>query len=669
MNQARDRNLLLNVYCLFYYAVLFFFFLDQRLLSQYQPIFLTYNRDLSELLLIGSGLPAYAMAHRWVLLLADVLAFALPILILAHVRLRGRLSPVPGVIFTVFLGLYLLLINLFWQADHEPFMLYFFLSLTFWTNHPKRFYAVLRFCRYYFCYVFVSAAIWKIARGAVFQLPVMSHILLDHQGDLLSASCDTFWCRVCWFLIDHPALSWSLYCGAILLELFFVVGFFTRRLDHWLIAAAVIFVAADFWLMRIPYWTLLIGCITLYIGASDRKRHHRGIVIYETTHHENLPALLDLCERQFERTAVFLRRLSFDNLCGYMDPRRRWPKALFVIQESSNGNRAFIGKLFGFLRKHRNYTHLHLSTLDSNWLLVAVRLVWARELQVSMTVHAVNEYFSRSAGGFKAITESLARFILHRRIRHYTFFLPVMAEEFHHRMPGAVTVSIPSRFYEGALSAHRSEGPFVIVIPGTVDPHRRDYESVIDFFSRFSAKRPIELVLLGSSHSDYGATIVKQLRQLESERFHVTAFDGYVSQSVYEQRYASADLIWAPLKPEKTSTDKVPEVYGQTIASGLTADLQLANSPVLAPDWLVLPPPFSTTLLPYSSQDAVASLIHRLLDDPDYRRQLGVQIDQAFTTLCREHFTGEFRRLMALDGSTSAEKPSKKRTADTRRSS
>ncbi|HVU96449.1 MAG TPA: hypothetical protein VHE34_14570 [Puia sp.] len=653
MNFTRDRNFLLYVYCLLYYAVLFFFFLDQRLLSQLHPVFLTYNRDLTEIGLISTGIPAFIMVHSWAALVADGLIVLLPVLNLVYIRLKGCCNPVLGVVFSGVLSVYLLLINLFWQADHEPFMLYLFLSVAFWTNRPERFYAVLRFCRYYFCYVFASAAIWKLARGSVFYIPQMSHILLMHQADLLTGPCDSFWCGVTRFLIGHPVLSWGLYAGAVALELLFVAGFFTRRWDRLLIAAAVLFVAADMWLMRIPYWTLLIGCVTLYLDV--RPRRAGGIVIYETTHHENLPGLLDLCGVHFEKTAVFLRRLSFDNLSGDMDPQRRWPGVLFVVQEEGVGNRVFIVRLFRFLRKDRGYTHLHLSTLDSNWLLFALYLFLSPDRQVSMTVHAVNDYFTWSAAGVKAVTESLAKWMLHRRIGHYLFFLPGMAEQLRRRMSDAVAVAIPSRFYRGNVAQRPEGAAFIIVIPGSVDPHRRDYPAVIAFFRQFLTQAPlrtIELVLLGNSGSDYGKDIVAQLRQFESGRFRLTVFDGYVPEDEYERRYATADLIWAPLQPQKTSDDRPPEVYGRTIASGLTADLQLGHTPVLAPDWLMLPLPYSAALIPYSSLEKAGEMLRKVLDEPTWRQALSTSIDHAFLALRRENYDADFRRLTRLDDST-----------------
>ncbi|HXB33412.1 MAG TPA: hypothetical protein VNV35_08320, partial [Puia sp.] len=49
---SRDRRLILTAYFLFYYAFLLGFWLENRLLSQYHPIFFNYNGDLTELALM-----------------------------------------------------------------------------------------------------------------------------------------------------------------------------------------------------------------------------------------------------------------------------------------------------------------------------------------------------------------------------------------------------------------------------------------------------------------------------------------------------------------------------------------------------------------------------------------------------------------------------------------
>ena len=192
MQYTRDKNLLLTVYFLFYFLVFLFFAIDYRLLSQVRPVIFWYNRDLAELALIGLGLPRWMIAHPSSFVLADLLVFFLPALLLIYAFRKHRFSPALGWVFSCFLMLYLLLADIFWQVHLEPFILYVGLSFAFLTNSERGFYRILLGCRYYFLYIFVSAAIWKIARGAIFHGPEMSSILLLHHADMLSGICDTW---------------------------------------------------------------------------------------------------------------------------------------------------------------------------------------------------------------------------------------------------------------------------------------------------------------------------------------------------------------------------------------------------------------------------------------------------------------------------------------------
>jgi hypothetical protein len=651
---TRDRQLLLAVYFLFYFAVFLFFAGDHRLLSQVRPVVFNFNRDLTELALIGTGLPRFMIAHPLCFTVADTLAFLLPAALLGYALREGRFSLWLGGLFTLFLALYLLLADLFWQVHHEPFILYLLLSFAFLTNREDRFYRILQGCRYYFLYLFVSAAVWKIARGAVFHGEEMSRILLVQHSDLLSGDCTGWSCRFYAWLIDHPFPAQLLYLGGVALEAAFLIGFFTRRYDRLLLSLAVLFVVADLLLMRIPYWTILLGGITLRPASRPRQR---VMVIYETTHHENLPGLLDLCETRFSRVVVFLKDISYNHISGGGSPASRWPRTEFIVQTSGHPNRVFISGVFAYLRRHR-CSHFHLSTLDNNLLLFAWRLCLANSLQVSLTVHEVNEYFAYSFGSPRDWTESLAKFLLHHRIKHYTFFLPAMADQFSRRMPDATTVFIPSRFYSSPTPGAEEKSPpgaeekraFSIVIPGSVDPNRRDYDFVVDFFRSWPAtpSGQVRLVILGDSDSPFGAGILAQLRLLESAHFRVESFAGYIPETIYEQELVAADLLWSPLRVHKKSSRNSPETYGLTTASGLTADLLLNNVPALVPAAFVLSEPFRTALLPYGSPQEAGLLLDRLIGDPTCLRDLRQAIHSAFSSFTKENFRVAFAALAAL---------------------
>src|SRR5258708_1304952 len=188
---ARDRQALLTVYFLFYFGVLASMVIDHRLLSAVRPAMFNFNRDLPELAIIATGLPKWMIAHTWSFGFADTLAFALPLAWMStRDRQRGR-----GWVFVLYIRFDLLLADLFLQVHHEPFILYVLLPLAMITRREERFYLLLKACRFYFIYVFVSAAVWKIARGAVWNTDEMSRILLVPHSDLLSGDCPRLTCR------------------------------------------------------------------------------------------------------------------------------------------------------------------------------------------------------------------------------------------------------------------------------------------------------------------------------------------------------------------------------------------------------------------------------------------------------------------------------------------
>ena len=661
---SRDRRLFLTAYFGFYYAFLLGFCLESRLLSQYHPIFFNYNRDLTELALIATGIPRWMIAHPFSFTVADALAFLLPlgILLLSIPPLvnsgkKRRFFAVFWVIFALNTAFYLLLADIFWQVHHEPFILFFLLALAFTTNRSDRFYLLMSGCRYYFLYIFASAVLWKIARGAVFNGEEMSRILLLHHADLLTGTCTSLSCRIYAWLIIHPPVAQSLYVAGALLEAAFLIGFFTRRFDRWLIVGAVVFVIADLLVMRIPYWTILLGTLTLWVrpAASSRKdppsspRKEKKIVLYETTHHENLPALLDLCEAQFNQVAVFLKEFSYHNLTGKGSPEQRWPATDFFIQTTDCPNRRFIRQLFRFIRRH-GFTHLHLCTLDNNLLLFAVRLTLIRPLHLSLTVHEVNEYFSGSFHTLRDWTETVAKQILRLQIRHYHVFLPAMADQLRQRMPEAITVFIPSRFYSGNHTAFPGPPtspalPFQIVIPGSVDPNRRNYNEVIQSLNPLTENFPIELILLGDSSTAAGAAILASLQTLTCDRLTIRHFNGYIPETTYEQTLAHAHLIWSPLNIHKTNSRNHPEAYGLTTASGLTADLLVTNIPALVPAEFIVPEPFRPAICSYRSPEEACGFIRGFLEDTTSYATLRETIHHAFAYFSKGNFSNAFSEL------------------------
>jgi hypothetical protein len=375
-----------------------------------------------------------------------------------------------------------------------------------------------------------------------------------------------------------------------------------------------------------------------------------GLLIYETGHHEMLPAMLDLAELYFEHISVFLKELAYQNICS-IPAEERWPKVNFYRQAKSVSNRAFIRDAVQFSLSNR-YTHFHISTLDNNLLYFAAELFRLRGVQLSLSVQAVRGYSSFKFGNLRDITESLAKLVFHRRIKHYRVLFPRMKDVFCQYFPDTNCQFIPSRFYSGKQNRFRSRTDFLkIVIPGSINPGRRDYSFAVafarDYLQDIAAQTPIELVILGSISSIYGLRLKDELKAFESRHFVVKYYLDYIPQAEYEQQLASADILWSPLNINTKSIRGIPEVYGYSMATGLISDQLLSSCPTLVPAGFEIPAHYESAMIVYESASDLAARIAKLITDDDNDRNGRIYNELSFFS--KDHFKKEFEDLFAID--------------------
>ena len=135
------------------------------------------------------------------------------------------------------------------------------------------FYAV----RYYACFVMASAGLWKLGRGAVFHPNQMQHILMTQHTDYRVARGEEYWYSqfIEWW-IQHPELTQYLWYGGVLLELSFLIGFFTKRIDWWFILAFFGFLMADYWIMNLYFFEFCIF-VPFFLKYHSFEKHYQSL--------------------------------------------------------------------------------------------------------------------------------------------------------------------------------------------------------------------------------------------------------------------------------------------------------------------------------------------------------------------------------------------------------
>lgn len=233
-------------------------FFSHALLSQMgKPHVFAHQSDLIYRTLCIIQIPQFLTAHTYTAFIFDVSLFALPIMFLLTRKNYWAVA------FSIVAVVYFLTYNIITGHHYHGLIGLLVISIPFWWSRGEKFELTWQGARYYFLYIFASAACWKIMRGSVFYHEQMSNILKAQHLDLLLQHPQSFQAQLIQYLIAHPLVSHSLLLVNVAVQLSFSVGFFTKRFDTFLFALAVIFCVANYFVMSIISAELLILGLTL----------------------------------------------------------------------------------------------------------------------------------------------------------------------------------------------------------------------------------------------------------------------------------------------------------------------------------------------------------------------------------------------------------------------
>ncbi|MBK8659042.1 MAG: hypothetical protein IPN22_09275 [Bacteroidetes bacterium] len=234
-------------------------FMSEGMFTQMsQPVLASSESEWIYTWFLSTGIASFIVSHTWASILFDLSLFALPILLVLYFN-RWL-----AICFTALTLVYFLSFNVIAMHHYHGLIGVLLLSIPFWFTSSTKFTLAWDGVRYYFLYIFASAAIWKLMRGSVFNPEQMSWILKGQQLDYLLQHPTGIRTEILSYLIVNTAVSHLLLLANTLLQLSFIIGFFTKRYDKLLLYAAVLFSIANYIVMGIASFELLILCLTLF---------------------------------------------------------------------------------------------------------------------------------------------------------------------------------------------------------------------------------------------------------------------------------------------------------------------------------------------------------------------------------------------------------------------
>ncbi|MES2646235.1 MAG: hypothetical protein V4717_05125 [Bacteroidota bacterium] len=263
---AQHRQRFTITFLVIFYILAIYKLLNGLWLFQAAPYFFINRFDGTTWLLMQTGIHQWLLNNRTGWILFDVAFYVMPLTWYLAYKSHEGAGTIAAILWLIVNWVYVQCYTLYPINSIESHIAWLLIPLLFATTRLKSFYFVMHGLRYFFLFFFASAGIWKLRQGGIFYPEQMSGILLMQHADYLVSAPGTIFTKYIYWLVKHPAIGQALYVGATLLELFFIIGFFSRKYDKWLMAGFGLFLLSDQLLMRIPYFEVLPLALPLFFS-------------------------------------------------------------------------------------------------------------------------------------------------------------------------------------------------------------------------------------------------------------------------------------------------------------------------------------------------------------------------------------------------------------------
>ncbi|HMQ06901.1 MAG TPA: hypothetical protein PKC30_06335 [Saprospiraceae bacterium] len=169
--------------------------------------------------------------------------------------------------------------------------------------------------------------------------------------------------------------------------------------------------------------------------------------------------------------------------------------------------------------------------------------------------------------------------------------------------------------------ATKHSTPIKITIPGTFSDKGRDYDTLFNALFNVQFNEDIEIVFLGKA----GKQIPKKWKNRMNEilnkhnNINITTFAEFIPQKEYNEHLLQSDFLIIPLKKWKRY-GPIKEWFGASALSGTVLDAVRFAIPALISYSYIIPEGLENTLIPYSNEMELTTLINKWMRNKTYNQ-------------------------------------------------
>jgi hypothetical protein len=339
--------------------------------------------------------------------------------------------------------------------------------------------------------------------------------------------------------------------------------------------------------------------------------------IFEMEHFEGSYPVIRLFDMPDNQLVIFTDAATYacfaDLFKEDMD-RFQWE----ILDTSSKWR--FFRQLYKAAKKHR-LDILYLNTISNNHLLYAWVIGLLGIPRVVITAHDINCLFkSRLLLKARPFLHHIGKKALIKRVKEFNVVSDTMVNYLRDTTGGQMQIhNIPGAVFESEQQVLAIGEYIHLVVPGSLDKKRRDYQQVFALVKAAEASRlRLHITLLGGYSDEYGKSIVQQAAALETKFTKVAVYDTrLVHQEEFDKQLNNAHFIYIPSVINTAICFTIPETYGLTKSSGNMFDVIKHARPFITPQPLRISATLESSCFRYTSIDHLVNFLMGFMQKKD----------------------------------------------------
>jgi len=186
--------------------------------------------------------------------------------------------------------------------------------------------------------------------------------------------------------------------------------------------------------------------------------------------------------------------------------------------------------------------------------------------------------------------------------------------------------TLPTSVFENDKTMKKRENvkKLKIVIPGLIQEHRKDYDTVFPAFKTLFEhhKEKIKLCIPGLPVGRFGRQIYDKFKEMEKKGYDVEIFDHFVPDDTFDDILTRSDIILAPIRIKTRADGEIEEIYGKTVGSGVVFNAIQYAKPIIVPAEFNMLPELESSTLRYSDSVELENIMEKLMSNPEKLQEL-----------------------------------------------